>query len=90
MKPFLAAAFGLSLLAAPAAHAFTIEGESATNSDASARYADPKNRFSDPKDGKTLYENGNTSIKFGNGNSLDQNYNPRSMFEPNGRPQTER
>jgi hypothetical protein len=90
MKQLFAAAFAFALLAAPAAQAFTMEGQSATNSDGSARYADPKNRFSDQKDGKTLYENGNTSIRFGTGGAPNQNYNPSSMFEPNGRPQTER
>ena len=45
----LAAAFGLVLLAAPAApaaHAFTIDDQSNTNNDGTARYTDPDARFS--------------------------------------------
>ena len=42
----LAAAFGLAVLATPAAHAFTIDNQSNTNSDGSARYTDPDARFS--------------------------------------------
>ena len=41
----LAAAFGLAVLAAPA-QAFTIDDQSNTNSNGSARYADPDARFS--------------------------------------------
>ena len=90
MKQLLAAVFGLCLLTAPAAHAFTFEGQDATSNDSGARYANPQNRFSNQKDGKTLYQIGNTTIKFGSGGSLNQNYNPNNMFEPNGRPQNER
>ena len=48
----LAAAFGLAVLAAPVAHAFTIDDQSNTNSDGRARYADPDARFSGAGSGR--------------------------------------
>ncbi len=83
----LAAAFGLSLLAAGAAHAFTIDNQSNANSDGSARYADPDARFSGSSDGKTTIRQGNTTIQFGGqGGTFDQRYDPNRMFNPNGAP----
>jgi hypothetical protein len=87
----LAAAFGLALLAAPAAHAFTIDEQSNTNSDGSARYTDPDSRFSGTGNGQTTLKQGNTTIRFGGQQgSFDQRYNPSQMFEPIGRPAGER
>lgn len=83
----LAAAFGLALLAAPAAHAFTIEGQSNTNSDGTARYTDPDARFSRAGTGQTTLQQGNTTLRFGTQQgSFDQRYNPSRMFDPLGRP----
>ena len=87
----LAAAFGLALLAAPAAHAFTIEDQSKTNSHGSARYSDPDARFSGSGNGQTTIQQGNTTLRFGGQQgSFDQRYNPNRMFDPNGRPESER
>jgi hypothetical protein len=87
----LAAAFGLALLAAPAAHAFTIEDQSNTNSDGTARYADPDARFSGSGNGQTTIQQGNTTLRFGGQQgTFDQRYNPNQMFDPNARPDSER
>ena len=87
----LAAAFGLALSAAPAAHAFTIDDQSNTNSDGSARYADPDARFSGSGNGQTTIQQGNTTLRFGGQQgTFDQRYNPNRMFDPNARPDNER
>ena len=89
----LAAAFGLALLAAPAAHAFTIDDQSNTNSDGSARYTDPDERFSGSGSGQSTIQQGNTTIRFGSGGemgSFNQRYNSNRMFDPLGRPNSER
>ena len=87
----LAAAFGLALLAAPAAHAFTIDDQSNTNSDGTARYVDPDARFSGSGNGQTTIQQGNTNLRFGGQQgSFDQRYNPNRMFDPNARPDSER
>ena len=87
----LAAAFGLALLAAPAAHAFTIDDQSNTNSDGTARYVDPDARFSGSGTGQTTIQQGNTTLRFGGQQgTFDQRYNPNRMFDPNARPDSER
>jgi hypothetical protein len=87
----LAAAFGLALLAAPVAHAFTIEDQSNTNSNGTARYSDPDARFSGSGNGQTTIQQGNTTLRFGGQQgSFDQRYNPNRMFDPNGRPDDNR
>jgi hypothetical protein len=79
----LAAAFGLALLAAPAAHAFTIDDQSNTNSNGTARYTDPDERFSGSGNGQTTIQQGNTSLRFGGQQgTFDQRYNPNGMFDP--------
>jgi len=84
----LAAAFGLALLATPAAHAFTIDNQSNTNSDGSARYVDPDERFSGSgsNNGQTTIQQGNTTFRFGQQGSFNQRYNSNNMFDPLGRP----
>ena len=84
-----AAAFGLAVLAAPAAHAFTMDNQSNTNSDGSARYADPDERFSN-SNGQTTTRQGNTSLQFGTRPSFDQRYDNSRMFDPLGRPGEDR
>jgi len=86
----LAAAFGLVLLAAPAARAFTMDNQSNSNADGSARYTDPDARFSGSGDGKTVIRQGNTTLQFGSGQSFDQKYNADRMFNPIGRPGDDR
>jgi len=86
-----AAAFGLALLAAPAAHAFTIEGQSNTDSDGMARYTNPDARFSGTGTGQTTLQEGNTTLRFGTQQgSFNQRYDPSRMFDPLGRPSDSR
>ena len=82
----LAAAFGLAVLAAPAAHAFTIDDQSNTTSNGGARYADPDARFS--SDGSpTTIKQGNTTLQFGGQmGSFDQRYNGNQFFDSISRP----
>ena len=82
----LAAAFGLAVLVAPAAHAFTIDNQANTNSDGSARYTDPDSRFSNSGNGQTTYRQGNATFQFGTPQSFDQRYDSNRMFNPNPRP----
>ena len=83
----LAAAFGLALSAAPAAHAFTIDDQSNTNSDGTARYTDPDEQFSGSGSGQTTLQQGNTTFRFGGQQgSVDQNFNSNRIFDPLGRP----
>ena len=87
----LIAAFGLAVLAAPAAHAFTMDTQSNTNSDGSARYTDPDERFSGSGSGQTTIQQGNTTLRFGGPQgSFDQRYDPNRLFDPIGRPNSER
>jgi hypothetical protein len=85
-----AAAFGLSVLAAPAAHAFTMDNQSNTTSDGSARYTDPDERFSGSGDGQTTMRQGNTTLQFGSRPSFDQRYDNSRMFDPLGKPGQDR
>jgi len=88
----LSAAFGLSVLAASAAQAFTIDNQSGTNSDGSAKYTDPDSRFSNGgSNGPSQYKFGNTTLRFGNQLAGPQErYNNDRMFNPNGQPYGER
>ncbi len=92
-----AAAFGLSVLAAPMtaslAQAFTIDYQSNTNSDGSAKYVDPAARFSgsgDRNSGQTTIRQGDTTLQFGGQSSFNRRYSNDRMFEPIGRPLGER
>ena len=87
-----AAALGLALLAAPAAHAFTMEGGS--NSDGAAKFNDPTDRARLGNSGSdssgTTYRQGNTTFQFGpmQQTSPDARFNSDAsrMFNPLGRP----
>jgi hypothetical protein len=81
----VAAALGLALVAAPAAQAFTIDDQSNTNSNGSAKYVDPDQQIS-RFGGQTTIKQGNTTLQFGPQRSLDQRYNSERMFNPLGRP----
>ncbi len=86
----VAGALGLAL--AGPARAFTIDNQSNTNADGSAKFADPDERFSggDNGNGPTTYKNGNMSLQFGSPRQSDRNFNTDQMFNPNGRPNSER
>lgn len=83
-----AAAFGLAILAASAAQAFTIDDKSTTNSDGSAKYVDPDARFSGTGNGQTVIRNGNSTFRFGPAQqrTVDDRGATDRMFNPNGRP----
>ena len=77
----LAAACGLAVLVAPAAHAFTIDQQSNTTSNGSARYSDPDERFSGSGSGQTIQQ-GNTTIRFGGQWQLVRPaLRPKSVFQ---------
>jgi hypothetical protein len=85
----LAAAFGLAVLAAPAAHAFTMDNQNNTNSDGTARYTDPDQQFSGSGsgNGQTTIREGNTSLRFGGQQgSFDQRYDSNRVFDALTRP----
>jgi len=83
----VAAALGLALLAAPAAQAFTIDEQSNTSSNGSAKYADPDQQISRfGSSGQTTIKQGNTTLQFGNQRPQDERYNTERMFNPLGRP----
>jgi hypothetical protein len=84
-----AAAFGLAVLVAPAAHAFTMDNNSNTKVDGSARYTDPDEHFSN-SDGQTTMRQGNTTLQFGSRPSFEQRYDNSRMFDPLGRPGQDR
>jgi hypothetical protein len=86
----LAAAFGLAVLIAPAAHAFTIDNEANTTSNGTARYSDPDSRFSNSANGPTVYKQGNATLQFGTPQSFDQRYNANRLFNPNPGPGDDR
>ena len=84
----LAAAFGLAVLAAPAAQAFTIDNQGNSNTDGTARYTDPDARFSGSGDGQTVIRQGNTTLQFRPGavvRSALQHRQPVQSERPSGR-----
>jgi hypothetical protein len=99
MKPFasrrprcfapIAAACGLALLAAPAAQAFTIENQGATDQAAAARL-DPARKFSNSGNGQSTIKQGNTTLQFGARPSFNQRYDSNRMFDPDSRLNDER
>jgi len=90
MKLQLAAAFALVILAAPMAHAFTIDDKSNNTSSGGARYTDPDARFDGTgSGGGSTLQQGNTTIRFGGaqqGGTFDQRYDSNRMFDTLGGP----
>ena len=87
----VAAAFAMAVLVAPAAQAFTMDTQSNTNADGSARYTDPDQRLSGPRNGQTTIQQGNTTLQFGGQTgSFDQRYDNSRMFNPIPRPGEDR
>ena len=86
----LAAAFGLAVMAAPAAQAFTMDTQSNTNINGAARYTDPDEQFSGASSGQNTIRQGNTTFQFGQPQSFDQRYSTDNLFNPNGRPGDDR
>lgn len=90
-----AACIGAAVLAAPAAHAFTMQDESASGTDQSFLYpnkglnADSSQSQSEgfkQQDGMTTFKDGNTTLQFGHRPSFNEQYNPDQIFAPLGRP----
>jgi hypothetical protein len=84
-----AAAFGLALLAVPAAHAFTLDGNANTTPSGTPRFTDPDEQFSGTSTGgpTTTYRQGNTTFRFSGSNSpTDDRASVDRMFDPLGRP----
>jgi len=78
-----AAAFGLSLMGVPTAHAFTLDNQSNTSSVGTARYSDPDEHFSNDGSRKTTIQNGNATLQFGGQTqSFDQRYDQNRLFDP--------
>ena len=94
----LAAAFGLALSAAPAAHAFTFEGQDngVANSDGTrSKIVDPADaRFGSGGDAPGTLRQGNTTFQFGapGASSPSQRFNENAnrVFNPLGRPGEDR
>ena len=90
MTPFasrlavFAAACGLTLLAAPAAHAFTIENQGATDQAAAARL-DQDRKFTNSGNGPSTIKQGNTTLQFGARPSFNQRYDSNRYFDPGSR-----
>jgi hypothetical protein len=83
----VAAAFGLAVLAASAAHAFTMDNQGNSNSDGTARYTDPDQRFSGSGDGQTTIRQGDATFRFGGQpQSFDQRNNSDRVFDTLTRP----
>jgi hypothetical protein len=88
-----AAAFGVALMAASAAQAFTFESGGPTNSEASAmRFGSGDSRFSTNSGGSSAnsspasrpgFSSGNSSLQFGGQSSFSQRYNSDRMFDSN-------
>jgi lipopolysaccharide export system protein LptA len=84
---FALAAFGLALVAAPAAQAFTFDNSANTNSDGSAKYVDPDENVSRfGSGGQTTLKQGSTTLQFGAPRSFNDRYDSNRMFNPVGRP----
>jgi hypothetical protein len=96
LPPLLfAAALATVLLAAPAAQAFTFEGQASGDSAASAiapgvtPYLDPTDKLEPSKDaagldgnGTSKFEFGGTTLQFGHQRSFNQRYNPDYLYDP--------
>jgi hypothetical protein len=90
-----AAALATALLAAPAAQAFTFEGQASGGGAASALapgvspYLDPTDKLAPSKDavgldsnGTSKFEFGGTTLHFGQQRSFNQRFNPDSLYDP--------
>lgn len=96
LPPLLfAAALAVTLLAAPAARAFTFEnqasGDSAVNALAPgvSPYLDPTDKLAPSKDaagfdgnGTSKYQFGGTTLEFGHRRSFNERFNPDSLYDP--------
>jgi hypothetical protein len=86
-----AVALGLGLFA-PAAQAFTFEGQTTVTGNSSANYNSPADsRFSSgSNNGQPTIKQGNTTLQFGGQRSFNQRFNADRLFDPLGRPGEDR
>jgi hypothetical protein len=90
----VAVSFGIALLAAPAAQAFTIENQDSAGGtpqsflDLGKPAADPDDQVSSrfSSGGQTKLQSGNATFEFGSRPSFGQRYNPGNLFDPLGSP----
>jgi hypothetical protein len=82
-----AAACGLALLAAPAAHAFTVDNQDSSGAsnmflNGTAPSADPDDKLtSGLSNGQSTYKSGNSTFQFGAQPSFEQRYDSNRMFK---------
>jgi hypothetical protein len=84
----LAAAIGMAVMAAPSAHAFTMDNQSNVAPNGGARYVDPDEQFSGSgsNNGQTALKQGNATFHFGGQQNFDQRYDSNRMFDTLGGP----
>jgi hypothetical protein len=82
-----AAACGLALLAAPAAHAFTVDNQDSSGAsnmflNGTAPSADPDDKVTTRfgSDGQGTFKSGNNTFQFGAQPSFEQRYDSNRMF----------
>jgi hypothetical protein len=87
------AAFALTMLAAPAAQAFTLQEGTGNATDQGFLYLGTPSAGDSgqtqgfkQEDGMTTYKEGNSTLQFGHRQSFDQQYNTDHMFDPLGHP----
>jgi len=91
----VAVALGIGLMAASAAHAFTLQDGNGSSADPRQGYLDldskpvtdpdrSGSRFSD--DGKSTIKQGGVTLQFGRQRSFDEQYSTDHYFDPLGKP----
>jgi hypothetical protein len=89
----LVSALALAMVAAPSAHAFTLDKSSTTNSDGTAKYADPDSKFEQPANrGTSSFQFGGGTVTMGTRRLFDNDFNAgkERMLSPLGRPGDDR
>jgi len=90
----VAAALGLGLIIAPAAHAFTLQDSDGSTTDPRQRYLELDTRpVTDPTRSESRFDRGGTTIKqgdftlqFNRHRSFDEQYSTDHYFDPLGKP----
>ncbi len=91
------AAFALSVLAAPAAQAFTMQDQNGNLSLTDQSFLYPDRGVTSAgsgqaaqgfkqEDGMTTFKEGNTTLQFGHRKSFDERFNTDRLFDPLGHP----
>ena len=85
----VATAISVAMLAAPAAHAFTVENQDSAGAKSQDFFYQGKPVPQDPDDqinsrfsgGQSSYQLGNSTLQFGSRPSFNERYNPNRIFE---------